>query len=146
MSSTKTELQSDLFSDWSRDRREPVVGEKLERNNVSISFNHAENLYSDWSSPTCIICDGPYGVGGFPGDSHKADSLAAWYEPHIKAWSDHATSETTLWFWNTEVGWATVHPMLVANDWEFRCCNIWDKGLSHIAGNANTQTLLNMSE
>jgi site-specific DNA-methyltransferase (adenine-specific) len=29
----------------------------------------------------------------------------------------------------------------VLNDWEYRCCYVWDKGLSHVAGNANTQTL-----
>lgn len=27
-----------------------------------------------------------------------------WYEPHIRAWSEHASPETTLWFWNTEEG------------------------------------------
>ena len=25
--------------------------------------------------------------------------------------------------------------------WEYRCCHIWDKGIAHIAGNANTKTL-----
>jgi len=34
-----------------------------------------------------------------------------------------------------------VHPLLISNGWEYRCCNIWDKGLGHVAGNANTQTL-----
>jgi site-specific DNA-methyltransferase (adenine-specific) len=80
-------------------------------------------------------------LNGFPGDNHKAESLAEWYEPHINAWSKHSTPETTLWFWNTELGWATVHPVLVTNGWEYRCCNIWDKGLGHVAGNANTKTL-----
>jgi site-specific DNA-methyltransferase (adenine-specific) len=80
-------------------------------------------------------------VNGFPGDENKSEALAQWYEPHIKAWSQHSTAETTLWFWNTEVGWATVHPILAAQGWEYRCCNIWDKGMSHVAGNANTQTL-----
>ena len=49
--------------------------------------------------------------------------------------------ETTLWFWNTELGWATVHPLLDANCWEYRSCHVWDKGLGHIAGNANSKTL-----
>jgi DNA methylase len=80
-------------------------------------------------------------VSGFPGDQHEAASLAEWYSPHIDAWSRYATPQTTLWFWNTELGWATVHPLLVAHDWEYRCCYIWDKGMSHVAGNANTQTL-----
>ena len=80
-------------------------------------------------------------MDGFPGDERTPASLAEWYEPHVKAWSEHGTPCTTLWFWNTEVGWATVHPLLLAHGWEYRCCNIWDKGLGHIAGNANTRTL-----
>jgi site-specific DNA-methyltransferase (adenine-specific) len=89
----------------------------------------------------CIIVDGPYGVNGFPGDQRKADTLAEWYRPHVAAWSKSSTPKTTLWFWNTEVGWASVHPVLTENDWEYRCCHVWDKGMSHVAGNANTQTL-----
>ncbi|RIK77796.1 MAG: site-specific DNA-methyltransferase [Planctomycetota bacterium] len=116
-------------------------GDAFRRQNVAIHFDCAENLYHDWPAPTCIIADGPYGVNGFPGDERTPVSLAEWYEPHIRAWSRRATTETTLWFWNTEVGWANVHPVLVANGWEYRCCNIWDKGLGHVAGNANSQTL-----
>ncbi|HLX61330.1 MAG TPA: DNA methyltransferase [Planctomycetota bacterium] len=116
-------------------------GVDFHRESAAIHFDYAENLYSDWPSPTCIISDGPYGVNGFPGDEVKCDTLSDWYEPHVKAWSERSTPETTLWFWNTEIGWATVHPLLVANGWEYRCCNIWDKGMSHVAGNANTQTL-----
>ena len=133
--------QAHLFSRWQGHEREPTVGDIFTRDQVSIHFDHAENLYAAWSSPICIVSDGPYGVSGYPGDNHKAESLAEWYEPHIKAWSKYSSPETTLWFWNTEVGWATVHPVLVANGWEYRCCNTWDKGLGHIAGNANTQTL-----
>lgn len=111
------------------------------RGDIRIYFGKAETLYERWDAPTCIISDGPYGVSGFPGDEHKWHGLAEWYAPHVEAWSRLSTPETTLWFWNTEVGWATVHPVLVANGWEYRCCNVWDKGLGHIAGNANTQTL-----
>lgn len=64
-----------------------------------------------------------------------------WYRPHIKAWSERSTPQTTLWFWNSELGWATVHPLLVDCGWEYRGCHIWDKGIGHIAGNANTRTL-----
>lgn len=133
--------QTLLFSEWKGHQRKPEPGDVYSRDQVTIHFDHAENLYSTWPTPTCIISDGPYGVNGFPGDHQKTEGLADWYEPHIKAWSQHSTPETTLWFWNTEVGWATVHPVLVANGWEYRCCNVWDKGLGHIAGNANTQTL-----
>ncbi len=111
------------------------------RGDATIHFAQAEQLYESWPTPTCIIADGPYGVSGFPGDETKWDSLADWYRPHIQAWTDAATPQTTLWFWNTEVGWATVHPLLVKNGWEYRSCNTWDKGMSHVAGNANTQTL-----
>jgi site-specific DNA-methyltransferase (adenine-specific) len=29
----------------------------------------------------------------------------------------------------------------VENDWEYRCCHLWNKGKGHVAGNANTKTL-----
>lgn len=133
--------QAHLFPAERRHPLEPVVGQQYTRDQVSIHFDRAENHYADWPTPTCIISDGPYGIGGFPGDSPTAGALAEWYEPHIEAWSNCSTPATTLWFWNTEVGWATVHPVLIACGWEYRCCNIWDKGIGHIAGNANTRTL-----
>lgn len=133
--------QAHLFSGWQIHQREPVVGDVYSRGQVSIHYDRAENLYAIWPTPTCIISDGPYGIDGFPGDNHKAESLAEWYEPHIRTWSERSTPETTLWFWGTELGWATVHSIFAANGWEYRCCNIWDKVLGHVAGNANTQTL-----
>jgi site-specific DNA-methyltransferase (adenine-specific) len=57
------------------------------------------------------------------------------------AWSQYSTPQTTLWFWNSELGWATVHPLLAAAGWTYRCCHVWDKGMEHAAGNSNTQTL-----
>ena len=117
------------------------IGEVFRREDVAIHFEAAENLYRSWPAPICIISDGPYGVSGFPGDEHTADGLVRWYKPHVRAWSARSTPQTTLWFWGTELGWAAVHPLLVAEGWEYRCCNIWDKGMSHVAGNANTQTL-----
>src|SRR5439155_20386239 len=107
----------------------------------SIYFSPAEELYAKWPTPTCIIADGPYGITGFPGDLYKHEELAEWYEPHVREWTRLSTPQTTLWFWGTEIGWASVHPVLAANDWEYRCCHIWDKGMSHVAGNSNTQTL-----
>jgi len=124
-----------------REGGDPEKGEVFRRADVAIHYDRAEQLYAHWPSPTCIISDGPYGVSGFPGDEPRWSSLAVWYEPHIKAWSQRATPQTTLWFWNTEVGWAMVHPVLIKHGWEYRCCNVWDKGMSHVAGNANTQTL-----
>ena len=98
-------------------------------------------LYHKWETPTIIISDGPYGVSGFHGDLHSPNGLAEWYEPHIAKWTEYSTPQTTLWFWNTEIGWATVHPVLKKYGWEYKCCNIWDKGKSHIAGATNTKTL-----
>lgn len=89
----------------------------------------------------CIVSDGAYGLGLFPGDPKTIAGLVEWYRPHIEAWSRRATPETTLWFWNTEVGWATVHPLLIENGWEYRGINMWDKGIAHIAGNCNTGTM-----
>ena len=101
----------------------------------------AINLYSSWKLPTVIVCDGPYGINGYPGDLISTDGLSEWYERHVIEWNKYATPKTTLWFWNTEQGWAAVHPMLVRMGWEFKACNFWNKGLSHVAGNANTKTL-----
>lgn len=141
MKENTSALQESFFPEEESLQGEPVAGDVHARDDVSIHFDRAENLYEHWPAPTCIISDGPYGVGGFPGDCHAAANLAEWYAPHIRAWSTHATPETTLWFWNTEEGWANVHPVLIENGWEYRCCNIWDKGMGHIAGNVNTRTL-----
>ena len=108
---------------------------------VLIHFGVAEDCYPHWPEPVCIISDGPYGIGGFPGDARFPDALADWYEPHVRAWSASATAQTTLWFWCTEIGWALAHPVLARHGWRYRCCNVWDKGLGHIAGNVNTRTL-----
>ena len=55
--------------------------------------------------------------------------------------SKRAKPSTSLWFWNTEVGWATVHPLSEANGREYVQLVTWDKGLSHIAGNVNGNTI-----
>jgi hypothetical protein len=101
----------------------------------------ARECYAEWPEPTIILSDGAYGIGGFPGDPETPDELHDWYEPHIEAWSKAATSKTTLWFWNTEIGWATMHPILAEYGWMYRSCNIWDKGIAHVAGNVNSQTM-----
>lgn len=110
-------------------------------NKIKIYNDDVINLYESWAKPVVIISDGPYGIGGFPGDPNSHHDLASWYEPHIKKWTQKSTPLTTLWFWNTEIGWAMVHPILEKYGWEYRACNIWDKGLAHVAGNANTKSL-----
>ncbi len=121
--------------------RPPAKGDTHRRGSSEIHFDRAEALYPSWPAPVCIVADGPYGLSGFPGDLHSASGLAEWYRPHIEAWSERSGPQTTLWFWNSELGWATVHPEFVAAGWEYRSCHVWDKGLSHVAGNANTKTL-----
>src|SRR5438445_1918433 len=136
-----------VLSPGLRAQRQPARQESLQpgkhfqKSKVTLHFRPAETLYDEWPTPTCIIVDGPYGLSGFPGDLHTANPLIDWYRPHVAAWSSHATPETTLWFWNSELGWATVHPLLLQSGWEYRCCHVWDKGIGHAAGNSNTQTL-----
>lgn len=119
----------------------PRHGDVFRVGEVAVHYDRAERLYNQWPSPTCIVVDGPYGISGYPGDLPSYRELPAWYAPHVEAWSKHSTPETTMWFWGTEIGWAGVHPLLARYGWEYRCCHLWDKGLSHIAGNANSLTL-----
>src|SRR4051812_44349056 len=73
---------------------------------VRISLGDSLSMYDDWQSPVVIVADGPYGVKGYPGDPPTPEGLGSWYSPHIEAWARRSTPLTTLWFWNTEVGWA----------------------------------------
>lgn len=109
--------------------------------NINLYEGNSLDYYSIWDSPKVIVSDGPYGIGGFEGDPKTYEELPAIYEEHVKKWTEKSTPHTTLWFWNTEVGWAVVHPILEKYGWEYKGCNIWNKGKSHIAGNVNTKTL-----
>ena len=97
--------------------------------------------YKEWDVPTVIISDGPYGINGYEGDSKNIQEMILFYEKHIQEWSNKANAQTTLWFWNTEIGWANIHPILERNGWIYKSCNIWDKGIKHIAGNCNGKTM-----
>lgn len=114
-----------LASRWSADGVTLYLGDSLKH-------------YSSWDAPQVIISDGAYGILGFEGDTADHLGIAAWYEPHIKAWSAQATAQTTLWFWNSEIGWAVAHPVLERLGWRYVNANIWNKGKAHIAGNVNT--------
>lgn len=111
------------------------------RDNVSIFHGDALNFYDEWPSPVVIISDGAYGLSHWSGDPSRVDELYEWYEQHIKKWSEKATPLTTLWFWNREIGWANIHPLFSKYGWKFVNCHIWDKGIEHVAGNSNTQSL-----
>ena len=115
--------------------------ESFESSMVNIYHSDSLSLYNEWPTPTAIVSDGAYGVEGFEGDTRGVKALPEWYSPHIAAWSKFSAPYTTLWFWNTERGWATVHPILEKHGWEYVACNVWNKGKGHVAGNANSKTL-----
>lgn len=108
---------------------------------AELAFGDVLGYYRRWPEPTAIIVDGPYGVGGFPGDPPTTRDLARWYLPHAAAWAEKAMPQTTLWFWGTELSWATVHPALDAAGWDYRTAHVWNKGLAHVAGNVNGKTI-----
>ena len=94
-----TNLNTNLnFSAWSDEYASLHLGDSLQH-------------YHNWEQPTAIVSDGAYGILGFEGDTSDHIDLPNWYEPHIEAWSKAAVPSTTLWFWNSEIGWAVVHPM-----------------------------------
>ena len=107
------------------------------------SLTHADALkcYEKWPKPQCIIADGPYGLGKFPGEPKTADELPEWYAPHIASWAKLSAPSTTLWFWNREIAWAKVHPVLETHGWDYEETVVWDKGVGHVAGNCNSKTI-----
>jgi len=113
----------------------------LESKGINLFNDNVENLYDFWEAPNIIISDGAYGVLGFKGDTVSSDELPKWYENHIKEWSKKAEAGTTLWFWNTEIGFAKVNPILEKYGWQYMSCNVWNKGIQHIAGNCNLKVL-----
>lgn len=108
---------------------------------VQIEMADVATRYQFWPAPTAIVSDGAYGLGLFPSDPPTPTDLADWYDRHIAAWSRYCLPETTLWFWCSEIGWATVHPLLAKYGWQYRSVNVWDKGVAHIAGNVNSKTI-----
>ena len=87
------------------------------------------------------MSDGAYGVLGFDGDTVGHLDVPAWYEPHVAAWARAATPATTLWFWNSEIGWAAAHPVLERHGFRYVNCNVWNKGVGHVAGNVDTRRI-----
>jgi len=118
-------------------KSEPVSN-RWSDDSVTLSLGDSLEQYQNWGAPTVIVSDGAYGILGFEGDTSDHLDLPSWYEPHIKAWSAAATAQTTLWFWNSEIGWAAVHPILERLGWRYVNANHWNKGKAHIAGNVNT--------
>lgn len=108
---------------------------------ASVYKGDALHAYDGWLAPTVIVSDGPYGLGKFPGEPASPEALAEWYAPHAAAWARRAKPDTTLWFWNSEIGWAKAHPALEMHGWRYEETVVWDKGLAHIAGNVNSRTI-----
>ncbi len=108
---------------------------------VKVVFGDSLQHYRKWDAPDVIVSDGGYGVLGFDGDTAGHAQLPDWYAPHVEAWSRRAKPATTLWFWNSEIGWAAVHPVLERAGWRYVNANVWNKGKGHIAGNINTRTI-----
>ncbi len=122
-------------------RESGTVGRIFSQAGVTLCFGDALDHYAGWAAPTTIVSDGGYGVLGFDGDTSDHFGLPEWYERHVEAWSRHALPETSLWFWNSEIGWAAVHPVLERHGWRYVECCMWNKGKGHIAGNVNTQNI-----
>lgn len=119
---------------------EPCVN-TFEYEGTKLFCDDSLNRYDEWEPPTVIVSDGAYGILGFQGDTPNHYSIVDWYEPHIAKWSEKALPSTTLWFWNSEIGWASVHPILEKYGWKYVNANIWNKGKAHIAGNVNTSKI-----
>lgn len=111
------------------------------RDKIVLENRDSLECYELWPAPTVIFVDGPYGIGGFPGDPKDTKMLPKTYAPHIAAWSKYAKPNTTLWFWGTELGWARMHELLEVNGWNYEQTFIWDKGIGHVAGNVNSKTI-----
>ncbi|MBQ6746743.1 MAG: hypothetical protein IJR07_06825 [Bacteroidaceae bacterium] len=102
--------------------------------NIQIILENRNSLdcYARWPRPTVIFVDGPYGIGGFPGDPKDTKLLPEVYAPHVAEWSKYAMPDTTLWFWGTELGWARMHPYLEVNGWNYEQTFVWNKGIGHV--------------
>ena len=115
--------------------------ETVRLGSASVTLGDALDVYESWLPPSVIISDGPYGLGKFPGEPVTPENLAAWYAPHAAAWARHSLPSTTLWFWNSEIGWAQSHPALQLHGWQYEETVVWDKGIAHVAGNCNSKTI-----
>ncbi len=127
-------------------RRQPLMAVSMDENVArfgSASLHNADALtcYDQWRSPSLIISDGAYGLGLFPGEPNGPAQLPEWYAPHIASWSRHSDPGTTLWFWNREIGWAVIHPLIELHGWQYEELTVWDKGIAHVAGNVNSRTI-----
>ena len=78
--------------------------------------------------------------GASPGIPRTPEGVLEWYRPHVVEWAKHSQPATTLWFWNTELGWATVHPLLVER-LEIRATNRLGQGNTACCRECDGKTL-----
>jgi len=116
----------------------PPAVDRWAGHGAEVRFGNSLCFYDEWPAPDVIVSDGAYGVFGFEGDTSDHLGIPDWYRPHVTAWAARAKSGTTLWFWNSEIGWAAAHPVLEQCGFRYVNANIWNKGVAHIAGNVNT--------
>jgi DNA modification methylase len=122
-------------------RPAPPDFDRWEGLGVEVRLGDALDAYAAWPRPDVIVSDGAYGVLGFEGDTADHLGIPEWYAPHVARWAERAKPGTTLWFWNSEIGWATAHPVLERHGFRYVNANIWNKGVAHIAGNVNTKKI-----
>lgn len=135
---TKTPRTSTVGRSKALKSSTPLAQSNFVDESVFLACGNSLDQYEHWDTPTVIVSDGAYGILGFEGDTSDHLEIPRWYEPHIAAWSKRATAQTTLWFWNSEIGWAAAHPVLEKYGWRYVNANIWNKGRAHVAGNVNT--------
>lgn len=77
---------------------------------------------------SCAILDGPYGMGKADWDRiPRGGSLVDLYRDHIADVGRVCAPSASLYLWNTEVGWAELHPAILAAGWTFVSLIVWVK-------------------
>lgn len=80
-------------------------------------------------SVDCVISDGPYDMGKGAWDAAvSGGELAAFYAPHVAAWSRVCAPSATVYVFGTGRSWSTVHPIVLSAGWRFDTLITWDKG------------------
>jgi site-specific DNA-methyltransferase (adenine-specific) len=77
---------------------------------------------------SCAILDGPYGMGKAAWDRvPRGGSLLDLYRDHLADVGRVCAPSASLYVWNTEVGWAELHPAILAAGWTFVSLIVWVK-------------------
>lgn len=77
---------------------------------------------------SCAILDGPYGMGKAEWDRvPRGGSLVDLYRDHIADVGRVCAPSASLYLWNTEQGWAQLHPAVLAAGWTFVSLIVWVK-------------------